>query len=64
MPRLNVEVIPPDNAQINQVFDWIERKYARLPVTPRNIDEMEREAARLIRRLIQTKVIYVRDEAR
>ncbi|KAB0554592.1 MULTISPECIES: hypothetical protein [Enterobacterales] len=60
MARLNVEVIPPDSEQVNQVFDWIEQKYARLPVNPRNIDEMEREAARLIRRLIQTKVTYVK----
>lgn len=60
MSRLNVEVIPPNNEQINQVFDWIEQKYHRKPITPQNVDEMEREAARLIRRLIQTKVTFVR----
>ncbi|BDH45743.1 hypothetical protein TUM12370_17870 [Salmonella enterica subsp. enterica serovar Choleraesuis] len=59
MAKLNVEVIPPDNEQINQVFDWIGSKYRRMPVTPKVIDEMEREAARLIRRIIKTKVTFV-----
>ena len=43
------------------VFSEIERKYARLPLTPKVIDEMEREATRLVRRMITTKVTFVRD---
>lgn len=60
MARLNVEVIPPNNEQINQVIDQISWKYSRKPLTPQVIDDLEREAARLVRRLIQTKVTLVR----
>ncbi len=59
MARLNVEVIHPKNEQVNQIFSEMERKYLSKPLTPEIIDEMEREAARLIRRLIQTKVTFV-----
>ncbi|EHF8256016.1 hypothetical protein ACP3TG_28125 [Phytobacter diazotrophicus] len=59
MARLNVEIIPPKNEQVNQIFAQMEWKYGRKPLTPEIIDEMEREAARLIRRLIQTKVTFV-----
>ncbi|EMQ2227353.1 hypothetical protein WAS61_004711 [Citrobacter freundii] len=60
MARLNVEVIPPNNEQINQVIDQISWKYSRKPMTLQVIDDLEREAARLVRRLIQTKVTLVR----
>lgn len=60
MSRLNVEIVHPKNADVNAVLAEIERKYARKPATPETIDEMEREAARLIRRLITTKVTFVR----
>lgn len=59
MGRLNVEIIPPKNEQLNQTVSEIERKYANRPMTPDTIDEMEREAARLIRRTIHTKVTFV-----
>lgn len=61
MPRLNVEVIPPDDTALNGIFGEIERKYAHLPLTPKLIDEMQREAAQLVRRMITTKVTFVRD---
>ncbi|MFN1150326.1 hypothetical protein [Serratia liquefaciens] len=61
MPRLNVEVIPPDSAALNGIFAEIEHKYAGKPLTPKLVDEMEREASRLIRRLITTKVTYMRE---
>lgn len=52
MARLNVEVIPPDSEVLNGIFAEIERKYARQPLTPKVIDEMQREATRLVRRMI------------
>lgn len=61
MSRLNVEIIHPENAAVNSVLAEIERKYATKRITPENIAEMEREAARLIRRLITTKVTFVRN---
>ncbi len=61
MSRLKVEIIPPANADVNSVLAEIERKYATKRITPENIAEMEREAARLIRRLITTKVTFVKD---
>nr|DAK64446.1 MAG TPA: hypothetical protein [Caudoviricetes sp.] len=61
MARLNVEVIPPDSEALNGIFAEIERKYARQPLTPKVIDEMQREATRLVRRMITTKVTFVRD---
>ncbi|EHT7064581.1 hypothetical protein KXR28_004101, partial [Escherichia coli] len=51
MARLNVEVIPPDSETMNEIFAEIERKYAHQPMTPKVIDEMQREAARLVRRV-------------
>lgn len=59
MARLNVEILPPKNEQVNQIFAEMERKYSRKPLTADTINEMEREAARLIRRLVQTKVTFV-----
>lgn len=60
MARLNVDIIEPLNADVNAVLAEIERKYARKPATPETIADMEREAARLIRRLITTKVTFIR----
>ena len=60
MPRLNIEVIPPSNEQINQGIDEISRKYARKPLTPQIEDALQREAARLVRRFTTTKVTLVR----
>ncbi|WP_324029282.1 hypothetical protein GC087_21410 [Pantoea sp. JZ2] len=60
MARLTVEIAHPKNAQVNAVLTEIERKYAFKPATPETIADMEREAARLIRRLITTKVTFVR----
>lgn len=59
MARLNVEIIPPKNEQVNLIFAEMERKYSSKQLTPATIDEMEREAARLIRRMVQTKVTFV-----
>lgn len=61
MPRLNVEVIPPDSATLNSIFADIERRYADKPLTRKLIDEMQREATRLVRRVITTKVTYLRE---
>lgn len=61
MARLNVEVIPPDSETMNGIFAEIERKYAHQPMTQKVIDEMQREAARLVRRATNTKVTFVRD---
>ncbi len=61
MARLNVEVIPPDSETMNEIFAEIERKYAHQPMTPKVIDEMQREAARLVRRVANTKVTFVWD---
>lgn len=60
MAKLNVEIVPPANADVNAVLAQMERKYAGLSATPTVIDEMEREAARLIRRLVKTKVTFVK----
>ncbi|HCK7147370.1 TPA: hypothetical protein N0X30_004601 [Enterobacter roggenkampii] len=60
MARLNVEVIPPSNEQINQVIEEISRKYARKPLTPQIEGELQSEAARLVRRFTKTKVTLVR----
>ncbi|MDR0806077.1 MAG: hypothetical protein LBN41_04910 [Enterobacteriaceae bacterium] len=60
MARLNIEVIPPNNEQINQVIDEISRKYAHKPLTPQIEDDLQREAARLVRRFTKTKVTLVR----
>ena len=61
MARLNVEVIPPDGAALNGIFAEIERKYSGQPLTQKVVDEMQREAARLVRRMITTKVTLIRD---
>jgi hypothetical protein len=61
MSRLSVEIIHPKNAEVNGVLAEVERKYAGKKCTPETIAEMEKEAARLIRRLITTQVTYVRD---
>jgi hypothetical protein len=61
MARLNVEIINPKNADVNNIFAQIERKYAGCRLTPEAIAEMEREAARLVRRLITTKVTFVKN---
>lgn len=60
MSRLNVEIIHPANADVNAALAEIERKYAGKPATREVINEMEREAARLIRRLVKTKVTFVK----
>ena len=60
MSRLSVQIIHPKNADVNSVLAEIERKYASKRVTPENIAEMEKEAARLIRRLITTQVTYIK----
>ena len=59
MAKLNVEIIHPQNADVNAIFAQMERKYADRKLTPGTIDDMEREAARLIRRLVTTKVTFV-----
>lgn len=61
MARLNVEVIPPDSVALNGLFAEIERKYSGKPMTQKIVDEMQREAARLVRRMTTTKVTLVRD---
>lgn len=61
MAKLSVEIIHPKNADVNGVLAEIERKYAGKRVTPETIAEVEKEAARLIRRLITTRVTYVRE---
>ncbi|MBK0019430.1 hypothetical protein [Kosakonia sp. S42] len=61
MARLKVETLLPANANVNAVLGEIERKYANKPATQETIADMEHEAARLIRRLITTKVIFVRN---
>ncbi|WP_194761215.1 hypothetical protein [Pantoea ananatis] len=61
MSRLKVEILNPANAEVNSVLGEIERKYRYMPATPETIADMEREAARLIRRLITTKVTFVRN---
>jgi len=61
MSRLKVDILPPANADVNAVLGEIERKYARMPANAETIADMEREAARLIRRLITTKVTFVRN---
>ncbi|MGP2413841.1 hypothetical protein ACTUSQ_06710 [Pantoea ananatis] len=60
MSRLKVDIVPPSNADVNAVLGEIERKYAGKAATPETVADMEREAARLIRRLITTKVTFVR----
>ena len=60
MAKLSVEIIHPKNADVNGVLAEVERKYARKPATAEVINEMEREAARLIRRLVKTKVTFVK----
>ncbi|MCT4713238.1 hypothetical protein MUA04_24015 [Enterobacteriaceae bacterium H11S18] len=60
MAKLNVEIIHPQNAEVNLILSQMERKYAHRKLTSETIDEMEREAARLIRRLITTKVTFVK----
>lgn len=60
MGRLKVEIHNPANADLNSVLGEIERKYAHKPATAATIADMKREAARLIRRLITTKVTFVR----
>jgi hypothetical protein len=60
MARLNIEVIPPNNEQINQVIDEIRRKYAHKSLTPQIEEDLQREAARLVRRFTKTKVTLVR----
>ena len=60
MARLNLEIIHPNNADVNNIFASMERKYAGRAATPETIKEMEKEAARLIRRLITTtRTVYV-----
>lgn len=60
MSRLNVEIIHPQNADVNAALAEIERKYRGKPATAEVISDMEREAARLIRRLVTTKVTFVK----
>ena len=60
MAKLNVEVTPPDSAALNGIFAEIERKYADKPLTRKLVDEIQREAARLVRRLTTTKVTLVK----
>ncbi|EMN1548062.1 TPA: hypothetical protein OXC52_001130 [Enterobacter asburiae] len=60
MPRLQIEVVPPSDVQLNQVIDEISRKYARKPLTPQIESELQREAARMVRRFTKTKVTLVR----
>lgn len=60
MARLNVEILNPKNHDVNAVLAEIERKYRNKAATPETISDMEREAARLIRRLITTKVTFVK----
>lgn len=60
MARLNIEVIPPSNEQINQVIAQISWKYSRKPLTPQIESELQREAAKLVRRFTKTKVTLVR----
>lgn len=60
MARLNIEVIPPSNEQINQVINEISRKYSCKPLTPQIESELQREAAQLVRRFTTTKVTLVR----
>ncbi|AUG99738.1 hypothetical protein CWC46_07820 [Prodigiosinella confusarubida] len=60
MARLNVEIIEPRSADVNAVLAEIERKYRSKVATSETIADMEREAARLIRRLITTKVTFVK----
>jgi hypothetical protein len=40
MARLNVEIIPPKNEQVNQIFAQMEWKYCRKQLTPEIIGEM------------------------
>lgn len=61
MARLNVEIIHPKNSEVNAILAEIERKYRYRPATPETVNDMEREAARLIRRLITTRVTFVKD---
>jgi len=58
--KLNVEVTPPDSAALNGIFAEIERKYSHQPLTQKLVDEMQREATRLVRRMITTKVTLVK----
>ncbi|EQA1884665.1 hypothetical protein ACTS35_21645 [Citrobacter freundii] len=60
MARLNIEVIPPSNEQINHVIEEISQKYAHKPLTPQIEGELQREAAQLVRRFTKTKVTLVR----
>lgn len=60
MSKLNVEIIHPQNTDVNAALAEIERKYRGKPATAEVISDMEREAARLIRRLVTTKVTFVR----
>ena len=59
MSKLNLEIFPPSTADVNSVFSEMERKYQWKAATPETVADMEREAARLIRRLITTKVTFV-----
>ncbi|WP_312953886.1 hypothetical protein [Atlantibacter hermannii] len=61
MARLKVEITPPENKDVDAVLDDVERKFAHRRATPEVIEEIEREAARLIRRLVKTKVTFVKD---
>ncbi|WP_439292074.1 MULTISPECIES: hypothetical protein [Rahnella] len=60
MSKLNLEIFPPSTADVNSVFSEIEHKYRWKAATPETVADMEREAARLIRRLITTKVTFVK----
>ncbi|WP_413503904.1 hypothetical protein [Serratia grimesii] len=60
MSKLSLEIIHPNNADVNNIFAMMERKYAGRTATQETIKEMEKEAARLIRRLITTKVTFVK----
>jgi len=61
MVRLKVEITPPENKDVDAVLADVERKFAGKPATPAVIEEIEREAARLIRRLVKTKVTFDKD---
>jgi hypothetical protein len=61
MPPLQVEILRSADTDVNAVMGEIGRKYAGKPATLKTIADMERKAARLIRRLITTKVTFVRN---
>ena len=61
MSKLDLKITPPTTKQINQVFSEIERNYSGKVVTPSLISDMEREAARLVKRLLVVKATYIKE---